>query len=341
MTLDQAASRHLDTKSAVITRVAAALLLLGSPDSHAQAQARVHRVGFVSPLPASPEPPTLKAFREGLQELGYVEGRNLFIAARFAEGDTERMPDLVAQTLRQKVDVLVVGATQGALAAKNATPSVPVVFVGLIDPVGARLVASLARPGGNITGVTVGIEGPGFAAKWIELLKDAVPGISRVAVIANSTNTVGMAQVQGIQATGKRMNVTVDVFDGGSASKLEPALASIAASRAEALIVTNDPFFAVNRSKLIEFCAAKRLPAIYFYSLFAEAGGLMAYGGSIVHSYRRAATYVDKILKGAKPGDLPIEQPTRYEHVINLKAAKDLGLTIPQSLLLRADHLIQ
>lgn len=328
--------------STVTGLVAAAVVLLaGSPTSQAQPAVRVQRVGFVSPLPASPEPPTLHALRQGLRELGYVEGKNVILETRFAEGRTERFPELVAETIRLKVDVLVVGSVQGVLAAKRVTTTVPIVFAGLIDPVAPGIVASLSHPGGNITGVTMGIGGSGFAGKWVELLKEAVPDVSHIAVLSNSASSIGTEQVRDIQAAARTLNVRVDVLDAGNAMKLDRAFATIGASGAQGFIVTNDPIFAANRVKLVQFAARKRLPAVYFFKLFADAGGLMAYGGSVEDSYRRAATYVDKILKGAKPADLPIEQPTRFELVINLRAAKALGLTIPQRLLLRADHVIE
>ena len=324
-----------------LATAAAVLLLAGSVAAQAQQAARVYRVGFVSPLSPSPEPPTLRAFRQGLRELGYVEGRNVIVDARFAEGRSERLPELVAEVLRLKVDVLVAGSSLGALAAKRATTTVPIVFAGLIDPVALGVVASFARPGGNITGATFGIGGSGFAGKWVELLKEAVPDVSHVAVLWNSASPASAPLVREIQAAARTLNVKLDVLDAGNATNLDRAFATIGASGAQGIIVTNDPFFLDNRAKLVQFAASKRLPAVYFIKLFVDAGGLMAYGGSLEDSYRRAATYVDKILKGAKPADLPVEQPTRFELVINMKTAKALGLTIPQLVLIRADQVIE
>jgi putative ABC transport system substrate-binding protein len=275
--------------------------------------AKVYRIGFVSPIsPGS----TIDAFRQGLREVGYVEGQNVIVETRFAEARLERLPELVAEVIRLKVDVLVVGSSAGALAAKRATTTVPIVFTGLIDPVALGIVASLARPGGNITGVTFGIGGSGFAGKWVELLKEAVPNVSRIAVLWNSAGPASASLVHEMQAAAQTLKVKLDVLDAGNATNLERAFVAIGASGAQAIIVTNDPFFVANRVQLVQFAASRRLPAVYFIKLFAEAGGLMAYGGSLEDSYRRAAVYVDKILKGAKPADLPVEQPTKFELVI-------------------------
>ncbi len=325
-------------KSTITCLAAAVLLLAGSVAAQAQEAARTHRIGFVSPI--SPGP-TIEAFRQGLRELGYVEGQNLIIQARFAEGRSERLPELVAEVIGLKVDVLVVGSTLGALAAKRATITVPIVFAGLIDPVASSIVTSFAHPGGNITGVTFGIGGTGFAGKWVELLKEAIPNVSHVVALGNSASPLLATLVPEMQAAARTLNVRVDVLDAGTLTKLDGAFAAISASRVQGVIVTNDPFFVSNRAKLVRFAASKRLPAVYFTKDFVDAGGLMSYGGSVAASYRRAATYVDKILKGAKPADLPIEQPTKFELVINLKTARALGLTIPQSIMLRADEVIQ
>jgi ABC-type uncharacterized transport system substrate-binding protein len=322
-----------------VTRLAAAVLLLaGSVAAQAQPAARVYRIGFISPT--SPGP-TIHAFQQGLRELGYVEGQNLILETRFAEGRSERLPELVAEVIRLKVDVLVIGSTLGALAAKRATTTVPIVFAGLIDPVAPGIVASFARPGGNITGVTFGIGGAGFAGKWVELLKEAAPNVSHVAALWNSANPASASLVHEMQAAARTLNMRLDVLDAGSLTKLDGALAAIGTSGARGLIVTADPFLVANRAKIAQFAASKRLVSVYFTRDFVDAGGLMSYGSSIAESFRRAARYVDKILKGAKPADLPVEQPTTFELVINLKTAKALGLTIPQSLMLRADQVIE
>jgi putative ABC transport system substrate-binding protein len=307
----------------------------------AQPPVRLYRVGFISPLPGSPEPPTLHAFRQEMRELGYVEGRTIILETRFAEGHQERFPDLVADLLRLQGDVLVVGSEVGVLAAQKATTTVPIVFAGVSDPVTPGIVTSLARPGGNITGVTFGIGGVGFGSKWVELLKEAVPGLTQVTVLANAADPQSAPLVRDIQAAARELHMTLDVLDAGNETNLERAFAAIGASGAQGIIVTNTPFFAANRAKLVQFAASKRLPAMYFFKLFVDAGGLMSYGGSLEESYRRAATYVDKILKGAKPADLPVEQPTKFELAINLQAAKRIGLTIPPTLLFQADEVIK
>ena len=335
-------SRMVVKSTATRLAVVAAVLLLAVPvAAQAQQAAKVYRIGFVSP--ASPNIETSRAFRQGIRELGYVEGRNVIIEARYAEGQSERLPDLVAEVLRLKVDVLVVASTPGALAAKSATTTVPIVFAGIIDPVGLGIVASLARPGGNITGVTWGIGGEGFAGKLVELLKEAALDVSHVAVLWNSANPVNATQVREVQAAARTLNVRIDVLDAGTPTKLDAAFAAIGASRARGIIVMTDPFFYVvtNRAKLVQFAASKRLVAMYFAKEFVDAGGLMSYGGNLADSFRRAATYVDRILKGAKPVELPIERPTKFELIINLKTAKALGLTIPQRLLVRVDQVIE
>jgi ABC-type uncharacterized transport system substrate-binding protein len=330
--------RETVTKSMVVRLAAVVLLLAGSVAAEAQPAAREYRIGFVF---SSVYIPAHDAFRQGLRTLGYVEGKNVVIEMRFAEGRQERLPELIAEVLRLKVDVLVVGSTLGVLAARKATTTVPIVFAGVFDPVASGIVSNLARPGGNITGATVGVGGSASSGKWLELLKEAAPGVSRVAVLWNSANPASAQSVREIQAAARTLNVKLDVLDAGNATDLDRALAAIGASSAQGIIVTNDPSFIPNRARLVQFAASKRLPAVYFFKVFADAGGLMSYGGSLEDSYRGATAQVDKILKGAKPADLPIEQSTRVELVMNLRVARALGLTIPRSLLLRADTVIE
>jgi putative ABC transport system substrate-binding protein len=232
------------------------------------------------------------------------------------------------------------GSATGALAGKKATTSVPIVFGGVMDAAAAGIVPSLARPGGNITGATFGVGGSVIAGKWVELLREAAPGVSHVAVLWRPGYPQADELLREIRAAAAALKMKIDEVGAGNDAELDKALAAIGASKAEGMIVTNTPFFAANRAKLIKFATEKRLPAMYFFNLFPDAGGLMSYGGSVEESYRRAARYVDKILKGAKPGDLPVDQPTRFELVINLKAARAIGLTIPQPLLVRADRVI-
>jgi putative tryptophan/tyrosine transport system substrate-binding protein len=304
----------------------------------AQTAATTHRIGFASLAP--PAAANLAVFRQGLRELGYVEGRNLVLEVRSAEGRQERVREVVSELIGLKVDVLVTVSTATALAAQKMTNSVPVVFVSVMDPVAPRIVQTLARPGGNLTGVT-GWVGADFAGKWVALLREAAPRISHVAVLWNSANPQGAPQVHEIRAAAGKLKMKADFFDVGDIAGLSKAFAAVAHSGAEGIVVAGDPFFTANRARLIDFAASRRLPAVYFFKRFAEAGGLMAYGARAEESYRRAAAYVDKILRGAKPADLPVERPTQFELVINLKTAKALGLAIPRSLLLQADHVIQ
>ena len=318
------------------------LLLAGSITVEAQQATRVYRIGQVATA-TGPSHPAIDAFRQGLRELGYVEGKNVIVEVRFAEGHPERLPQIVADLIGQKVDVLVVGATVSALAAKKATTTVPIVFAYLVDPVASGVVASLAHPGGNITGTSIGVGGSGFAGKWVELLKEAVPHASHVAVLWNSVNPQAASFMREIKTAARTFKVKLDTFDAGNEASLDRALAAIGASGAQGIIVAFDPFFADNRNRarLVQFAANKRLPTMYSSELFTNSGGLVSYGPSQADSFRRAAAYVDKILKGAKPADLPVEQPTRFGLVINLKAAKEIGLTIPRSLLARADQIIE
>ncbi len=278
-------------------------------------------------------------FCRGSGALGYVDGQNIHVELRFAEGRPERLPGLVDELVRLKVDVLVVGATIGARAARSATTIIPIVFAGSSDPVAGGIVTNLARPEGNITGFSLAY-GDGFAGKWLELLNEAAPGVSQFAALWSSSNAAARRFVQELEGAARRLNVGLDVHHAAKPPELDAALAAIGGSGAQALIVTPSPFSVANQDKLVQFAATKRLPAMYFVEDFADAGGLMSYGPSIVDVYRRAATYVDKILKGAKPGDLPVEQPTKFELIVNLKTANALGLRIPQTILLRADRVI-
>ena len=326
--------------SIVVRLVAAGLLLATAAAAEAQQPAKVYRVGFVSVELASPSP-QFDAFRQGLGELGYAEGKNVVLEARFAEGRLERLPGLAAELIRLKVDVLVAGSPAAAVAAKKASSAVPIVFAGVGDPVASGIVGSLARPGGNITGVAVGVSDPAFGGKWLQLLREVIPRVSHVAVLANRSNPSNSPYLKGVESAARTLNVKLDIVDAGNPAELDRALAAIAASGAQGMIVTTDPFLFAVRATLVSFAASKRLPAMYFFKNFADAGGLMSYGASLEESYRKAATYVDKILKGAKPADLPVEQPTRFELVVNRTTARALGISIPQSILLRADQVIE
>jgi putative ABC transport system substrate-binding protein len=319
-------------------RLAVILVLLGAwSAAEAQQAARAARIGFITTgSPGS----GIEPFRQGLREAGYYEGKNVVLEARFAGGQQDLLPEMVADVIRKKADVLVVVSTRTALAAKNATSTIPIVFASVFDPVAAGLVASLARPGGNITGTAMGVGGD-FGGKWVELLKEAVPGMSHAAVLWNPANESSAQSAQAIRAAAQALSVKLDMFDAGSARKLDAALSAIAARRFDGIIIAPDPYFNATRAKLVRFAASRRLPAVYFFRSFADAGGLMAYGANNADSIRGAARYVDRILKGAAPADLPVDQPTRFDLVINLKTANALGLKIPRSLLVRADYVIE
>jgi putative ABC transport system substrate-binding protein len=311
------------------------LAFLTASRAESQQAGKTYRIGIVTSTGHFTH-----AFLEGLRELGYVEGRNIVIEQRSTRGQSARFPELVAEMIGLKVDVLVVSGIFGALAARKATTTVPVVFLGVADPVGQGVVVSLARPGGNITGTSLAL-GEGFAAKWVELLKEAVPKAMHVAVLLNSSNSAAATHTKEVQAAARAVGVRTDILDVRNRAALDSALAAIAAGGAQGLIVTSDQLFFAHRSTLVQFAANRRLPAMYFFKDFVDEGGLMAYGASLGDSFRRGATYVDRILKGAKPADLPVEQPIKFELVINLKTAKALNLTIPQSVLLRADRVIE
>ena len=310
-------------------------LLVAPPAVDAQPASKHPRIGILRP--GSPPDPLLDAFRQGLRELGYEEGRNISIEYRWAEGRDERLPGLAAELVRLKVDVIVAGA--GAVeAAKHATTTIPIVMPVSGDPVRAGLVASLGRPGGNITGLTsLSGELPG---KWLELLKETLPRVSRVAVLWDPASDP--SQVKTSEAAARSLGVRLQVLKVGRAASFEPAFAEARHNDAGALIVLGSPSFYVHRTRLVELAAKHRLPTIYAQREFVVgSGGLMSYGADYHDQFRRAATYVDKILKGAKPADLPVEQPTVFELVINMRTAKTLGLTIPPSVLARANEVIE
>ena len=282
------------------------------------------------------------AFRQGLRERGYVEGQNIVIEYRGADGNIERFPGLAAELVSLKVAVIVVANTPAAHAAQQVTTTIPVVVPVMGDPVGDGLVASLARPGGNITGLT--FLGPELVPKRMELLKEALPGISRVVVLwhpgANSERATKV-MFRETEAAARALALQLRFADVRSADEIDRAFSAITAETADALVVLPSPMFFVERRRIVELATKNRLPSIFGGREFAEEGGLISYGASINDLFRRSATFVDKILKGAKPADVPVEQPTKFELVINLRTANALGLTIPQSLLLRADEVIE
>jgi len=283
--------------------------------------------------------PTVDAFIQGLRDLGYVDGQNLALEIRYAEGRTERFPALAAELVRLKVDALVVESTPAALAAKHASTTIPTVMLAVSDPVGVKLVDSLAHPGGNVTGLS--ILAPELSAKRLDLLKQTLPKVSRVAVLWNSANQGMRLRFRETQAAAPALGVSLQSVTVQSPDDFDTVFTAMVTDRPESLLVLADTVTSANSSRIIEFAAKNRLPAIYEAKNFVDAGGLMSYGVDFTDHYRRAATYVDKILKGAKPADLPVEQPIKFEFVINLKTAKALRLTLPPSLLLRADQVIE
>ena len=312
-------------------------LLLAPLVAKAQQRTKVPRVGVLSDV--SPPDLNVTAFRQGLRALGYTDGQDIIAEYRYAHGMADRVPGLVAELLRLKVDVLVVGGTVAARSAKAQTTTVPIVFALAGDPVGSGLVASLARPGGNVTGLSNIIAELG--GKQLELLREAVPHVSRVAVLYNPVNPASEPALNSTRKAARALAVELQVLEVRQPNQLASAFSAMTAWRPGALLALSDAVIGNDIPQLSKLAVDNRLPAMYASSRFAEAGGLLTYGPSFSDNWRRAALFVDKILKGAKPADLPVEQPTKFELVINMKTAKALGLTIPQSLLVRGDEVIQ
>jgi ABC-type uncharacterized transport system substrate-binding protein len=308
----------------------------------AQPQGTVYRIGWLVNTPPAKDTVSERffgVFVQGLREAGWVEGKNMIIEGRYSDGRMERFPDLAAELVRLNVDVIVASGVPATRAAKQATTTIPIVAMGVSDPVGLGLVASLARPGGNITGSATLF--PELAAKRLALLKETVPKISRVAVLKNAANPGNLRILKEVQVAGRALGVTVHAIDVRGPDDLERGLGAMIKDNPQGLLVLDDPLFVPHRTSIVEFAAKHRLPAMYPFTEYADAGGLMAYSVNTFDLARRAATSVDKILRGAKPSDLPIEQPTTFELAINLRTAKALRLTIPQAVLLRADRVIQ
>ena len=322
--------------------MASALGLCAAPHvASAQQVGKVARIGTLQPntRDVAARSPRWAAFHKGLQDLGWIEGQNLVIERRFADGQLGRLAELAADLARIGVDVLVTAAAPSALAAQGATRSIPIVVLDPGDPVGLGLVASLARPGGNITGVSS--IAPELAAKRLALLKEAVPAMVRVAILSDAAIPPAEIAMQELEATGKVLGVQIQSVSIKGVTGIEQAFGEIVRQRADGIVVFPDPLTFANEVAITGFALKTRIPALYGAMEFVQAGGLMSYGPSYHEMFRRGANYVDRILKGAKPGDLPIEQPTRFECVLNLKTAKALGLTIPRSVLLRADRVIE
>jgi ABC-type uncharacterized transport system substrate-binding protein len=306
----------------------------------AQPPEKVPRIGFLGPRTRSDAGGYVDAFLQGLRDLGWVDGKTIVIEYRWAEGKSNRVPDLVAELVRLKVDVILAGSSAVAVAAKNATGTIPIVMATGGDPVGLGLVASLARPGGNVTGLSFSV-GTDTIGKGLELLNESVPKARRMAALSNPANPSHALAIEPLRIAARSLGVQLQLLEARDPNEFNNAFAAMARERVGALLVVLDPFFGFHRARLLDLAAKSRLPAMYGSREYPEAGGLMSYGTDFRYNFGRSATYVDKILKGAKPADLPVEQPTKFELVINLKTAKALGLTIPQSILARADEVIR
>ena len=319
--------------------VSALLVVAGA--AGAQQSAKVYRIGYLSAGSATTTyTRPAEALRQGLRELGWVEGRNLAIEYRYAEGHADRLPALAEELVRLKVDVIVASPTPSALAAKNATPTIPVVGLGLAQPVAVGLVESLARPGGNVTGLTYGAD-TDIAGKQLQLLKEVVPGVRRVAVLYNPAGSpVTPLILESIRNAARSLDLPLVMLEARGPAHFDAAFAAMVRERAGALLLTGDSMFFVHRARLAELAAKHRLPSMSTQWQWVEAGGLVSYGPSLTHEWRRGATYVDKILRGARPADLPIEEPTKFEFVVNLRTARALGVVLPPAVLQRADEVL-
>jgi putative ABC transport system substrate-binding protein len=312
-------------------------LVIARSVAEAQPAAKVYRIGFLLGATGESVSSLFHALEEGLRELGYVEGRNIVFEQRYADGRMERLPDLAAELVRLRVDVIVTGSNIHVAAARRATTTIPIVMVFTADPVGSGFVASLARPGGNVTGLTADAS-PELWAKYLALLKEVVPKLSRVGVLGQVSTQVGFPE---LEAVSRRLDVALEVADIRSPEDFDGVFATMIGKRVGAVLIVVGPLTYLLRQTIANAALKYRLPAITNVNQFAQAGLLMSYGPNLPDLYRRAALYVDKILRGAVPADLPVEQPSKFELIINLKTAKAIGITVPQSLRLRADEVIQ
>ena len=322
----------------IICLLTTALLSI-APFVDAQQPKKVPRIGYLAGSTPDAQSARIKAFRQGLREPGYVEGKNIVFEYRYVEGKLERLPALAAELVRLKVDVILTAGPPATRAAKEATVTIPIVMAQDTDPVGNGFIASLARPGGNITGLAT--LAPEISGKQLELLKEIVLRLSRVAVLGTSTRPGTAQSLREVELAAGAFGVKLQYLDVLNSKDIETAFRAASKGRAEAVLALASPVFSSQRTQIADLAVKSRLPAIYPQSEWVEDGGLMTYGVSYIDLYRRAATYVDKILKGAKPGDLPVEQPKKFELFINLKAAKQIGLTIPPNVLARADKVIR
>ena len=330
-------SRRAFVSSVAALAAGSAIAVVRHP-SHAQQPASPKRIGVLSFI-FSPESKEALAFRQALHDAGYVEGRDVVVEWRTASGDYDRLPQAIADLVKSKVDVIVVDGTLTTRAAKRETSTIPIIMALAADPVGSGLVANLAHPGGNITGLsTMLVE---LSGKRLQLLKEMLPRLTRVAVLWNPDTPFGAKVVEELKTAAPAMSIELNFVGARTPKEIGPAFSAVGRARAQALYIIPDPLFLNHRPTLFQLALNARLPAIYPQRAYTDDGGLMSYGPNFAEMFRRSAWYVDKILKGATPGDLPIEQPTQFELVVNLKTAKALGLTIPESILLRADEVIQ
>jgi len=306
----------------------------------AQPTGKVYRIGFIQTAPRKEIGHLIKALDEGLGELGYVEGRNVVFERRFADGKQERLAALAVELVKLKVDIIVTGSNPVIAAVRQATATIPVVMAVSRDPVGSGFIASLARPGGNITGLA-NDPAPEIMGKNLELLKEVVPRASRVAFLWNPVPAGAAIYKNAVETAARNLGVTLQSVEIRAENEFESAFAAMIRERVNGVVVTSDPIFLGSRSQLVRLAGRHRLPTVYVQREFVEAGGLMSYGGNLAYQFRRAAVYVDKILKGAKPADLPVEQPTQFDLVVNMRTAKDLGIKIPNSVLALATKVIE
>jgi putative ABC transport system substrate-binding protein len=321
-------------------RLVSVALLAASLVTRAQQSGKVPRIAFLGLNSAESAQQLLVAFREGLRERGWVDGKNIIIELRFAHGKVERLPALVAELVNLKIDIIVATSSVTTRIAKDATKTIPIVMATSADALGEGFVSNLAHPGGNVTGMTF-FAGPESAGKQLELLKTAIPTAARIAVLTNPTSGAHAAFIRESRSAARVFGVQLQVSEAGAPDELDAAFAAMTRDRAAALLVVSDAMFYGQRRRIVDLAATSKLAVMYSQKEFVDAGGLMSYGANLPDMYRRSSAHVDKILKGMKPGDIPVEQPTTFELVINLNTAKALGLAIPQSLLLRADQVIQ
>jgi putative tryptophan/tyrosine transport system substrate-binding protein len=325
------------TSGKILVWLLATVLLITASPIEAQAQ-NIPRIAYLGGGSAELEKVWLGAFLQGLRELGYFEGKNIVVERRYASGRYEQLPELAAELIRLKVDVILAASTPVALGAKKVTSTIPIVMV-VADPIGTGLVSSLAKPGGNLTGLS-DFHGD-LITKRLELLKEVIPSASRIAVLLNPTNPTCSLQMKDLAAVAPALSLTLFSLEAKASDDIAPSFSNMGKQRAGALLVCGDRMFSTHRRQIFELTTKQRLPAIYSTKEYTDAGGLMSYGANFPDLYHRAATYVDKILKGAKPAELPVEQPKKFEFVVNLKAAKQIGLTIPPNVLARADRVIK